>query len=79
LLTLYRFIRKERQREKAPDLRVAVAELNADSDGAFHFDKLAIEPYELRAVHPVFGREVRRVTLDGREVAITLHSDGRAQ
>ena len=74
VLTLYRYIRNERQREKPPGLRVAVAETNADSNGAFHFDKLAIEPYELRAIHPVFGREVQPVTLDGREVAITLRS-----
>jgi hypothetical protein len=79
VLTLYRFIREDRHREKSSALRIAVAETVADSNGAFRFDGAAMEPYELVAIHPVFGRDVRRVTPDGRELAITLRSDGQAQ
>jgi hypothetical protein len=78
-LTLCRLIGEGRHLEKSSALRIAVAETVADSNGVFRFDGAAMEPYELIAIHRVFGREVRRVTPDGRELAITLRSDGQAQ
>jgi hypothetical protein len=77
VVTLYRFSR-DRDRDRKPPLRITVAETLADSEGAFHFDDLSIEPYEVVAMHPVFGRGVRRVTPDGREIAIALRSAAQA-
>jgi hypothetical protein len=78
VVTLYRFARGDRDRDRKPPLRISVAETHADSEGAFHFDDLSIEPYEVVAMHPVFGRGVRRVTPDGREIAIALRSAAQA-
>ena len=77
VVTLYRFARRDRDRDKISPVRIAVAETPADSDGAFRFDGLAIEPYEVVAMHPVFGRGVRRVTPDGREIDIALRSSAQ--
>ena len=74
VVTLYRFARGDRDRDKKPPVRITVAETHADSEGAFHFDDLSIEPYEIVAMHPVFGRGVRRLTPDGREIDIALRS-----
>ena len=78
VVTLYRFARPDRDRERRPPLRITVAETHADSEGAFHFDDLSIEPYEVVAMHPVFGRGVRRVTPYGREIDIALRSAAQA-
>ena len=78
VVTLYRFARGDRDRDRKPPLRITVAETHADSDGAFHFDDLSIESYEVVAMHPVFGRGVRRVTPDGRELDIALRSAAQA-
>lgn len=78
VLTLYRFARGDRDRDRKPPLRITVAETHADSEGAFHFDDLSIEPYEVVAMHPVFGRGVRRVTPDGREIDVALRSTAQA-
>jgi hypothetical protein len=78
VVTLYRFLFGDRDRDKKPPLRISVAETQADSGGAFHFDDLAIEPYEVVAMHPVFGRGVRRVTPDGREIDIAMRSAAQA-
>ncbi len=73
VLTLYRSFRATRDRDPRPALSVVVGETRADSQGAFRFDDLGIEPYEVVATHPVFGTGTRRVTPDGRELDITLH------
>jgi hypothetical protein len=78
VVTLYRFARGERDGDKKPPFRITVAETHADSEGAFHFDDLGIEPYEVVAMHPVFGRGVRRVTPDGREIDIAVRSTAQA-
>ena len=78
VVTLYRFARRDRNHERKAPVRITVAETHADSDGAFQFDHLAIEPYEVVAMHPVFGRGVRRVTPDGREIDIALRSSAQA-
>ncbi len=78
VVTLYRFARSDRDRDRKPPLRITVAETHADSEGAFHFDDLSIEPYEVVAMHPVFGRGVRRVTPDGRDIDIALRSAAQA-
>jgi hypothetical protein len=73
VLTLYRFLRGAGNRDERQAARIEVAETRADSQGAFRFDDLGIEPYEVVAIHPEFGTGVRRVTPDGRELDITLH------
>jgi hypothetical protein len=73
VLTLYRFLRGAGNRDQRQAARIEVAETRADSQGAFRFDDLGIEPYEVVAIHPEFGTGVRRVTPDGRELDITLH------
>ena len=78
VVTLYRFARGDRDRDRKSPVRITVAETHADSDGAFHFGNLAIEPYEVVAMHPVFGRGVRRVTPDGHEIDIALRSSAQA-
>jgi hypothetical protein len=78
VVTLYRFARGDRDRDRKPPLRITVAETHADSEGGFHFDDLSMESYEVVAMHPVFGRGVRRVTPDGREIDIALRSAARA-
>jgi hypothetical protein len=77
VLTLYRFAAADRDDRKLQELRLAVAETMADASGSFHFDDLSVEPYEVVALHPVFGRGVRRVTPDGREIEIALQSSAR--
>jgi len=78
VVTLYRFVRSDRDRDRKSPVRITVAETHADSEGAFHFDDLAIEPHEVVAMHPVFGRGVRQVTPDGREIEIALRSSAQA-
>ena len=72
VLTLYRFARVVRTRGQPVPPSIRVAETRADSLGAFRFDDLGIEPYEVVAIHPLFGTSARRVTPDGRELEITL-------
>ena len=72
VLTLYRFSRVVRTRGQPVPPSIRVAETRADSVGGFRFDDLGIEPYEVVAIHPLFGTSVRRVTPDGRELEITL-------
>ena len=83
VLTLYRFSGGAGDPDER-QARIEVAETRADSQGAFRFDDLGIESYEVVAIHPVFGTGVRRVTPDGRELDITLYDaftpkDGRVQ
>jgi hypothetical protein len=78
VVTLYRFMRSDRDRDGRSPVRITVAETHADSEGAFHFDELAVEPYEVVAMHPVFGRGVQRVMPDGRQVEIALRSAAQA-
>lgn len=73
VVTLYRRARGDPGRERNPR-RIVVAEVSADADGAFHFDDLAVEPYEAVAMHPAFGRGVRQFSPDGRDVDIALRS-----
>ena len=72
VVTLYRSLRTARDRDPRPAPSVVVFETRADSQGAFRFDDLGLEPYEVVAVHPVFGTGMRRVTPDGRELEIRL-------
>jgi hypothetical protein len=72
VLTLYRFPRAVRTRGQPVPPSIRVAETRADSLGGFRFDDLGIEPYEVVAIHPLFGTSARRVTPDGRELEITL-------
>jgi hypothetical protein len=77
VISLYRFERDDQQRDKPR--RITVAEVRADADGAFHFGDLAIEPYEIVAIHPALGRGVRRVTPDGRETDVVLRSTAQVK
>jgi hypothetical protein len=77
VVTLYRLEHDVRQQDKPR--RITVAEMRADTDGAFHFADLAIEPYEIVAIHPALGRGVRRVTPDGRETDVLLHSSAQVK
>ena len=72
MLTLYRSLRTARDRDQRPAPSIVVGETRADSQGAFRFDDLGIEPYEVVAIHPVFGTGIRHVTPDGRELEIRL-------
>jgi hypothetical protein len=81
VVTLYRFGPDDRgpNHDKQPPRRITVAEMRADTDGVFHFDDLALEPYEVVAIHPALGRGVRRVTPDGRETDIVLRSTAQVR
>ena len=74
MVSLYRFAHDDHDRDKQSPRRISVAEVRADTDGAFRFGDLALEPYELVAIHPALGRGVRRVTPDGRETDVVLRS-----
>lgn len=84
MVTLYRFARKGREERseasglRQPPKRITVTEVRADADGAFRFDELAHERYEIVAMHPVLGRGEARVEPDGREVEIALRRPARA-
>lgn len=77
VVTLYRFEHDDHQRDKPR--RITVAEMRADTDGGFHFGDLAVEPYEIVAIHPALGRGVRRVTPDGRETDVVLRSTAQVK
>jgi hypothetical protein len=77
VLTLYRSLRTARDRDQRPPPSIVVGETRADSQGAFRFDDLGIEPYEIIVEHPVFGTGTRRVTPNGRELDIMLHPASR--
>ena len=62
-----------RVRDQRPAPNIVVGETRADSQGAFRFDDLGIERYEVVAVHQEFGIGVRGVTPDGRDLDITLN------
>jgi hypothetical protein len=79
MVTLYRFAPDDRDRDKQAQRRITIAEMRADTDGAFQFSDLALEPYEIVAIHPVLGRGVRRVTPDGRETDVVLRSTAQVR
>lgn len=78
VLTLYRLAHDPADPAQMAELRVPVEETTADANGGFHFEDLSIEPYEIVAMHQVFGRGLRRVVPDGREIEIVLRSSGQA-
>lgn len=79
MVTLYRFAPDDRDRDKQAQRRITIAEMRADTDGVFQFGDLALEPYEVVAIHPVLGRGVRRVTPDGRETDVVLRSTAQVR
>lgn len=79
MVTLYRFAPGDRDRDQQVQRRITIAEMRADADGAFQFSDLALEPYEVVAIHPVLGRGVRRVTPDGRQTEVVLRSTAQVR
>ena len=84
MVTLYRFAHRrpnepgEPNDQKQPQKRITVAEMRADGDGAFRFDDLARERYEIVAMHPTLGRGEARLEPDGQEVDVALRRPARA-
>lgn len=72
VVTLYRFIKEPGERTQDPVRRVSVRETWTDADGAFRFEDLAQDSYEIIAMHPSLGRAARRVEPDGQDLEITL-------
>jgi hypothetical protein len=78
IVALYRFARRlphehgEPDDHQKPQKRITVAEVRADAGGAFRFDDLARERYEIVAMHPALGRGEARVEPDGQEVDVPL-------
>lgn len=77
LVTLYRFAH-DPPIPKRPPRRIVVSEQRASDDGAFRFGDLAMERYEIVAMHPVLGRGERRFDPDGQEVEIALRKPPEA-
>jgi len=76
VVTVSRFVGEPPDDPTRPQKRVTIAEVRADAEGAFRFENLAMERYELIAIHPVYGRGERRVEAPGQgpeEVEIALH------
>jgi len=67
VVTLSRFVGEPPDDPKLPQKRVTIAEVRADAEGAFRFEDLATERYELIAMHPVYGRGESRVEARGPE------------
>jgi len=72
VVTLFRFTQEPRVRTQDPAPRVSVRETRTDADGAFRFDDLSRESYEIVAIHPSLGRADRRVEPDGQDFDIAL-------
>jgi hypothetical protein len=77
VVALYRFA-PERDATAGNDVqRIAVGERTTDRDGAFQFDDLPVEPYEIVAMHPHLGRASRQIDPDGQEIDLRLRPASR--
>jgi hypothetical protein len=74
IVSLYRFGRDVRFPDKKTPRRerIAVGEQTTDEDGAFSFDDLPPERYELLAVQAGYGRAVKAVDSQAGEILLTL-------
>lgn len=77
VVTLYRFAH-DPPIPRRPPRRIVVSERRASDDGGFRFGDLAMERYEIVAMHPSFGRGERRFDPDGQDVEIALRTPPRA-
>ena len=69
---LYRFVTDTGRAEKRPPKRILLAETRSGDEGEFRFENLAVERYELVAMHTAYGRVERVVDPDGQEIDLTL-------
>lgn len=76
-VTLFRFVPVGFDPKREPR-RLLVREVTADEDGAFVFDDLGLERYEIVAMHPSLGRADRRFDPDGQEIEIVLRRPAQA-
>jgi hypothetical protein len=77
IVALYRFA-PERETDAGNDAkRIAIGEQTTDRDGAFHFDDLQAEKYEIVAMHPHLGRTSRQFEPDGQEIDLRLRAPSR--
>lgn len=72
VVALYRFVGEPANSEKRGPKRILQAETQTGDDGEFRFDDLAVERYELVAMHSTYGRVQRVVEPDGQEVDLAL-------
>jgi hypothetical protein len=81
VVSLYRFVGDSVKSEKRAPRRILLAETRTGDDGEFRFDNLAVERYEVVAMHSTYGRVERVVEPDGQEVDLELrrppHAVGR--
>lgn len=78
VVALYRLERDRLSGDTHAARRVVVEEVTSDQEGVFRFDHLALEPYEIVAMHAALGRGERRAEANGQDIEVRLRRPSRA-